>query len=307
MTDSVVISIPAWGERASRLAEKWAIPSLLASLDSAGVDDAHFVIHTDRQHEIIQALAQGRYGFSIRDVPMATDTPTHERFSACHREVIADAPSGSIVVPFCADMLVSIEAFSAVLAAIGAGKKLIMVGSNRTQEGEPPLTPVMSSRVMLAHVVENLHWSIKECFWGHGRTQLPSTVLFKSGENVVMRGFHLHPLAFVKSDGISFGGTVDHDLICNFDDSEIHVVTNPGEMAVMEMSPPSRGQPMSRFVMSPESVALWATTVALAPHRRLFRHRIVLRGDEAKVADRSVASRIYEVLGDLESAKAVLQ
>jgi hypothetical protein len=82
-----VVAVPAWGERYLTLFEKYAFPSLHASLRQAGIQ-ARFIIHTDNCERLVP-LVRGRYAASFYDAPMyAKGGGQHTMLGICQREAL---------------------------------------------------------------------------------------------------------------------------------------------------------------------------------------------------------------------------
>src|SRR6185369_3567911 len=223
-----IVTIPVWGEYHNNILERYTLPSLHAAVKYAGCDIAVNI---------------------IRDPPQL-GTP-HETLSACHRQAVNDAKPGQRVMLLNADMVLSREVFEACEWRFRHDWKLIVACATRCllAYSKPPIGA--DSQQLLDWTLRNKHPSVHDCFWGTGRTVVPWALYFASEHGVVVRGFHLHPVAFVKTEGLGFrGASIDVDLVDQFAESEIHTVTYPTEMSLAELSPasyvfPSLPQPIT--------------------------------------------------------------
>ncbi len=109
---------------------------------------------------------------------------------------------------------------------------------------------------------------------------VPWAIYFKGPRGVLLRGFHLHPIAFLKSDNLSFSGTsLDEDLPEQFSKGETHVVTSLDELSLAELSPEDRLFKLLNHPMTPKSVFQWANHHTRQRHHWLFSHRILIAGE----------------------------
>jgi hypothetical protein len=222
----------------------------------------------------------------------------------CHQQAISRANPSEAVAIINADFSISVETFSACEQRFAAGKKLIMAAATRTlSKHKPPIGA--KSRDLLAWVWANRHPVMTEAIWGSGRSRTLSCLHFVDGDVVVVRAFHLHPIAFVRQAGLSFAGiTIDDGLIDCFARDEVHVVTDPDELALAECSPADySGSGFRDIVITPEHVALWANKVkgpnrvrVTAAHKWLFTHRISIKGAGKEIGDTAVAQEILGLL-----------
>lgn len=291
---SWLVSVPAWGQRYINTFVDAAWPSILAAMQLSGAD-FRFLIHTDNDAPISKCMG----GHRVEFVKIEDNNTPHHILGECHREAIQRAHIGEKVALLNADIILSRECFSAAERRFQEGKKLIISAATRCAVDRDSDAPVgVTSRELLEWTMKNYHHTIEECFWGTGHTCVPWAIYFHTSNGVVLRGFHLHPFAVVKRNGLSFSGpTIDADLADRFQHSETHVVTNPDEMALAELSPPER-----RFglgdVMTEDSVAEWANTHASERHRWLFQHRIIIQGDGSGIEDIPICHKILKLIDE---------
>jgi hypothetical protein len=120
---------------------------------------------------------------------------------------------------------------------------------------------------------------------------------FLEGENAACRLCLPHPLALVRGHHpLSFSPTIDVNLCTNFGERYIHLVTDPQEGAVIELSPPDKEflltEPMRSRYENPSVAGIPTFTRITNPrHRFFFRQRITIRGDGSASGDGLVTPR----------------
>lgn len=274
-----IVGVPCWGDRCIDVFLAAGLPSLKQALAGVG-HPIKFVLHTDRPDRLARAFAGMEAEF--RRPPEGQGT--YERFAAAHNEALSTAAAGDRVSLLCADTIYSADAFAACERRFRHGYEAIVAAGPRT---DGPILPPVSAppRALLAWAMQYRHALTEDCFWGRGHTQIPSFVFFERDDNIVLRAFHLHPIAFVKRDWTGFASTVDDGLPTLFERDKIHVVTDPDEMSFIEISPPERRSPQLPHALTIDGVVNWARRRALPVHWWFASHRIVMRGDPATVDD----------------------
>lgn len=285
-----LIGVPAWGERCVPLFIKYALPSIKAAMHGAS-GHVRFMVHTDCPVQIGNALA----GLDHVILPVPPGREPHESFGRGHRKAIASALNGEAVALVNADMVWSVECFSAAEKRFRQGKKAIFVCSSRTLGGVPPIGA--KSADLLRWTMERAHPAVEEQFWGTGRTKVPSLLYFRNGDDICCQGFHLHPFAAIKDSTLAFNGvTCDTDLGEAYTDEQIHIVTDKDELAFAELSPPSRTFGTTPHPLSVEYVGYWAKRNALPAHRRMFAHAITLTGSGADIGNKKVCAEVLAAI-----------
>lgn len=314
MTHGWVIAVPAWGEHHRRLFLGPALRSHMAAIARLKRDyrdsmRVRYVVQTDDPVAVARALA----GFEVTLVPPPPPDAPYLAFVAAHRHGLDNARLGERVCITNADMVMSVEALSACEARFRQGKRAIIAASTRTvaptmRRLPSNLNPFalgwdnlrgvvgpepMTSRDLLAYTMRRPHKVIRACFWGTGRCHLPWGVYFRQGDNIVLRGFHLHPFAVVKDRDLSFQNTVDLAMVDHFSREEMHVVTNADEMALAEMSGPDKTFDDNDWAIDTTAVLSWALRGAGPTHWWNFTHRICVQGDPDEVtSDADVAAGV---------------
>lgn len=289
MKPSWLVVVPVWGAAYRELFLDVALPAILAALRHARTR-ARFLIHTDRPEQIGPALAG--HAVEFRHVPRGSK---YDAFGRGHQEGLASAAAGEFVALLNADLVPSVEAFAAAERRFAEGKRAVIVAGARTLLGDT-LPPVGASAGALHdYALANLHPINRDCFFGKGRTVIPSIVYFADGQGVVMRGFHLHPFAVVAASDQRFSGTIDRDLVDCFALDDMHVVTDRDEMAFAEISPPEKVFGTIGRPIDVPHIVNWARRGASRRHRELFRHPIVLQGRPSGFDER-IAKQILQGL-----------
>ncbi len=287
------IGIPAWGERCVPLAVNVGIPSIVAALLEAR-QDAHFTVHTDQP----DAFADSFAGHSYDCRYVRADEGFHT-FVACHYEVLRDASDGEFVSLLDGDHLVSREMFVACEHRFSQGKKLVVTNGVRTSCGDYLPPPAGSPAADISEFIfQYPHPITQDLVWPTGKTTWPSMVYFRDAENLIAHCFHLHPVGFVARSGLTVDVSVDGDLVDGFSQDEIHIVTDPNELAIAEISPTDKMHMPNMVANTVDSIVGWAAHPpgrTTKMHRWFFRHTIVHRGS----ADAFDLSPINEILDQL--------
>jgi hypothetical protein len=292
---SWVVSIPVWGTRYTRTFAQYTVPALRAALEGF-TEPVYFIVHTDAPEHVKKALE----GFRGETHPVGA-APTYVTLQESHADAINRAAIGDNVVLLNADLVVSNNLFTRCREHFAAGRRAVVLTGIRTNLEDAPPPIGAPPRALLEWAWEHRHQIIKDLEWGRGTSMLPTNLFFTHDGSVVARGFHLHPVAIVKHAAIAFKSTIDGDLLEHFAREEIHVVTSPDDLAMLEMSPRERRFPVRpgrNAVMTPDSVARAMRTRASKLHRWLFTHRIVITGTGEKVNDVAPAKLVLKGLGE---------
>ena len=200
-----------------------------------------------------------------------------------------------------ADIIVSRETFHAVNRRFSAGKKMIFCAAIRTLPAAPAPRDIGSSD-LLKWALKNQHPLTACAFYGEGNSRILAIILFRDGDAVALRGFHLHPLAIRNDMPLTFSSTVDWDLGTNFPREDVHVVTDPQELSLAEISPADKSWSMGATPFTDADILEWAERRTIPFHWWLFRHRIVLRGD-GSFADKDLEKRLRSRAGTLHAGR----
>lgn len=287
MTDWL-ISTPAWGTRCVDAFVEKALPAIKVALKEVS-GRARFMVHTDQPHRILDAIGGNAM---VRAVPEGTNA--WDKAGKANREAAAHANAGEAVAFINADMVPSREVFAASERRFAEGKRLIMMAASRTLGGEPPIGA--TSAELLDWTMEHRHPAIEQCFWGTGRSIIPWAIYFQQGDDIVLRGFHLHPFALVKDRDLVFQGTIDLDMPDNFRTDEVHLITDRHEASFAELSPPERIFPLFPLPFTGGDIVHWARRSTTPLHRWMFRQRIVIKGSGADTGDMAICDEISHAI-----------
>jgi hypothetical protein len=293
-----LISVPVWGSRYVDIFCSTALPALRAAVAHLA-DDVRLVVHTDQASRI--ADVAGNLPVEPRPVPGGFNWS--DSLSRAHRDVLAMACQGDVVVPLAADMVMSEGALVACRGHLAHGKKLIACAGMRVlDQGAIPKS--YTGAELLAWGWANRHPMTRECTWPLGNSKDVSRLYFENGENVACRLYLPHPLA-VLVDGrpIHFHPTIDANAINNFSASDIHLVTDPNDLAVVELSPADKGfettAPLGERLRE-----LRCENAMINPmHRWLLTHRIVIRGANEDCGDDYVAGQMVANQNAMQAAE----
>lgn len=270
----ISIALPAWGYEYVQRFLGHVLDSHVDAL--ANYDgDVRYLLYSDDPDRVGAEIAR-RTGRPIEQRPLKRFNSHYSMLLRCHADALAHA-RGDIVVLTNADILLSAEAFAAIQARIGAGFKVVMCCGTRTDPKEAPPRPA-SGPALCEWAVKNMHQITKDLIWGEGCTTTPSFMYFRSGDSVVMRAFHLHPIGVLADREFQVEKSIDWNLGNNVGRDEIHVVTDPAEMAMAEISAPSKefARLAQRYRM--RDVLAWSVKATNDLHWWLLQHSIRLTG-----------------------------
>lgn len=294
---SWLISIPIWGDKYVQTFCERAAPALLQACLKLP-EPVKFVIHTDQPDRIYKALVGPPIDF--KPVP---NKPTYVALQNGHADAVRSAKPGDRIVLTNADLVFSGNLLARCAEHFAAGKQAVVLLGIRTNLTAPQPPAGAKPRGLLAWAWENRHQIIRDLEWPHGGSMLPTNLFWQAGSSVVARGFHLHPIAVVKHEGLDFQSTIDGDLLDRFPRESIHVVTDPDDCSMLEMSDPARRFPVRGHHFTPQLVAGAMRTRASETHRWLFEHRIGVLGNASDVTtDTGVADQILNMLGGSSDA-----
>jgi hypothetical protein len=258
------IAIPAWGEAYIRLALRYTIPSIRAAKPWDG--PVTLVIHTDEPGSFFDV------GLPVQIRPKPPGNG-HAAQAIAHREVVTSAPLGSVLMLLNADVVVSVECFSEAQRLLSGGAKVLAALGLRCliRDSDPPIG--VDAKTLHKWAWKNRHPINEDCVWGRGKTGTPTLLFFERGESVTARCFHMHPAFIAKDRDLSFGGTIDDDLIGRYTSSEVHVICHC-EMAFAELSPASK-QFRSVGPLSIDRVVQFGAHRFRPAHIEMFEHNSI--------------------------------
>jgi hypothetical protein len=262
------ISIPVWGEWYHRAFHERAWPAIDAMYRHAGKPPARVVFHGDRPPNEMHPT-----WMFIK----TSQGDANQIFIDAHKEVLSFCEDGDVFIPLAADLVPSSNALAFSLRRIDLGARLIACAGTRTlPTSEPP--PWSNSEALQHWAWDNRHPLEQLCTWP-AHSAIPSRLYFETETGVIQRPFHLHPFACRITDEVTtnFRGTVDDEFVHQFPLAQIHIVTDPSEMAMIEISPPDK-QSFTKDHCTPDWIASWANRKANTTHKWFFTHRIRITG-----------------------------
>jgi len=305
----MIIAVPAWGERYVKLFLGPVLRTHKAALEVLKRDfldtiKVRYVVQTD--HPIAVAKALKDYELTLVPAPTVQNQLNPMRAMAtAHAHAIELAKKNERVILLNADLMVSIEAFAAIERQFRNGKRAIVIAGTRTLPGMFGPPGPLKSRDLHAWSMRRPHPITTSCYWGTGKCHLPWGMYFHENGSTILRAFHLHPLAVVKDRELKFDGTIDMDLVDNYKHSEIHVVTDCDEMAMVEMSPKEKMLGDNPWPIDICQVIAWALRGARPMHWWNFRYRICVTGDPDSVkTDLAVAEEVLRLCPYAEALAA---
>lgn len=296
-----LISVPVWGDVYKKTFLERACPALREAIKALGEytgqnlkDYVKVVFHTDSP-----GFADGDLPECVVEYVRISPGATYTSLQYGHRDAINMAPPDSRVGLLNADLVISRNLFAQCEKYILGGSRAVVLLGIRTlmQDEFPPVgaTP----RDLLSWAWDHRHQIIKDLEWGKGASMLPTNLFWSNDQSVVARGFHLHPVAIHKQADLNFISTIDGDMLDSFPRNTIHMVTDPDDMALIEMSEGGKRFPVGGpgEVMQTAHVAAAMRSRASELHRWQFAHRIIVRGDGVGINDQPVAAEILHFLG----------
>lgn len=286
-----LISAPAWGQRCVDVFCATALPAIERAMVryEQTTGDAYLIVHTDSPDRVRGAASQIR----IETRPPPAGLRAFDCLSQSHREVLSMGLRGDRVMLLTADLILSEEGLLSCERILSQGDKWLVAcaGIRALESG---MIPASNGRELLDWAWEHRHPMTQACTWPGGRSSDLSRVYFSDGPNVVARLCLPHPLA-VLIDGrpLPFSPTIDVNLIKNFHDGEIYLVTSPDDLGLVELSPPDKDFQVGHWGIH-ERLSMGKIVIADPQQRTLMSSKIVLRGSYADCEDDAYVNTILE-------------
>ena len=221
----------------------------------------------------------------------------YDEFRKCHVSVLRDlAQAGDCVSLLNADLVVSNNFFVRIREHLSGRCKAVVALGMRTLWGKhsPPVS--VDPRTLLSWGRDHNHEVVRESIWGSGHSPAPTHIFFEEGDSVVARSFQLHPVAIIKDYPIDITTSADGETLENFPLETIHVVTDPDDLAFIEMSKFGKFKYFEGGTLSIDAViGLMRSRYMGAPlYRWQFGQRIVMKGDGSNLEDVPIAQAILD-------------
>lgn len=290
-----LIAIPCWGDSYREKFLTGILPSIKEALREVN-GNFRFLIHTDKPEDFFNVPFPGTV--DLRAQPDGACLYT--AFGNAHRDALATAKKGECIAFLTSDIVISKECFVAAEKRFNEGKRGIVVTAARTLS-EPKDCPAgMASRDLLEWGFHRQHEVTKGCYFGAGTNLVAWCTYFDGPNGTVARCFHIHPFACIKDRNLIFpetDTTIDLSFLeTNYRKEEIHVVTNPDEMSVAEISGEEKHTIVGTTV-GIGSIVSWAQHNTTDFQRWIFSHRIVVRGTGEDNLDIVPCNEIIRILG----------
>jgi hypothetical protein len=269
------------------------LPALLASTGVAGiVPELH--VFTDQGDRVRRVVPDN---VPLRLLPVPGPDRAFESLSNCHRKTMTDAVGATRVLLLTADMVISREVFATCEQWLGpGGKQIVCCVAPRVTETR--LVPIGApGRELAEWGWANRHPMTRECTWPEGRSYDVWRMYFEQEGEVSARVFLPHPLAVLpRGRRLEFRPTIDVNLASNFSRASTHMITNPEEGTIVELSPVDKDFLLTT-TMRERMVDTQHSCPAFIPqtnqrHRMFFGHRVVLCGAGGDCGDAEVVGRM---------------
>lgn len=277
-----LVSVPVWGDRYVEEFCSVCLPSVDRAVLALAARryDVRLVVHTDQPERIRAGAA---CAMELRPVPAGARG--FDCMSQAHREVLALALRGDIVVLLNGGVVISEEALIYCENVLWVSFiNLIMCAVPRVL-AEGPLPDPADAQGLMRWAWDRRHPMTRECTWPEGRSLDLSRTYFEAGGGVVTRQALPHPLA-VRVDGrqLRFMPTVDANLMNCFSPHEIHIAPDCRQLALAKLTPADKG-----FDLAESSMAARAATgelvIADARQRWCLQQRVILCPGDADPGD----------------------
>ena len=332
------VVVAVWGDLFRELFLKVCLPSLNAPGNLAALADVGsatlsiYTTATDKGLMLESGLAArlpptielrtvvvDGIGQSNRVIDSYTD------LTRCHQLAVRNAAARNSVMVFLpGDGIWSDGSFASMVERFNEGKRAVLTTGMRvnaetyiTEFGDTfldsdSMTAVCRSTDLMASVADHLHDLTRSCFIDSDHfTTWPSLIIWPvDRSNLIVRSFHLHPMAVWPKVYRDFEGTIDGTLLDQtLDDlNEIHIVQDSSEILQINLDlPPHRNDLIGNTPASLDSIARWARGSALPYQRTVFRrYPISLSSGGASSeayqsqseASQRTADRIVELIAD---------
>lgn len=287
------LSTPVWGDFNRKVFAKRAVPSYLAALHNLGADHVKWIIHTDQPGFVDKDL----HGYPVTYVRTFPEAAAYDEYRKCHVSVLRDlAQPGDCVSLLNADFIVSHNFFVRIREHLSGRYRAVVSLGMRTllDKNVPPAS--VDPRTLLSWGWDHKHKVTRESVWGSGHSPAPTHIFFEEGDSVVARSFQMHPVAIIKDYLIDIATSIDGETLENFPFETIHVVTDPDDLAFIEMSKAGKFRHFEGGHLSIEAVrSLMHSHYMRAPlYRWQFGHRMVIKGDGSHLGDIQIAQAVLD-------------
>lgn len=288
-----LISLPAWGERCVEECCAAVLPALRRAVAELGDLDVRVIVHTDAPERMA-----GEWGPNMHCRPVPAGARYFDCMSQAHREVLASALAGDIVVFLTAGAVLSDGALAYCLDRFTENARLraVLCAVPRVL-AEGPLPDSGAARDLARWGWEHRHPLTQDCTWPDGRSRDLSRTYYERDGGVVTRVCLPHPLA-VRVDGrrLNFTPTVDANLIQCFDRTEMHLVPDSRRLAAVKLTPADKGHDLAPGTMR-ERLAAYEIVIPDPLQRWFLSQPVALVGPPRDCGDVEVVDKIMRASG----------
>jgi hypothetical protein len=289
-----MISVPVWGDRYLRIFEEATWPALKIALEELNKPHTVFV-HTDPDNNTrLQNLMAGHH--TVFHQVVGPDR-AFQSLTDAHSQVINGTPLGHKICLLTADLVLSKNTLASADARLSNGytQAFAMMGMRACEEELP--VAGLSGRELLSWAWDHRHPMTADSTWPDGKSYDVWRMYFQNGDEVACRLCLPHPTAFNKTGRSHyFFPTCDVNLLSNFVFNEIHLVTDPDEGAMIELSPKEKEYLLTESMQwrydtgGPSLPPFWKATNER--HIWLFNQKIIIKGNGGDCGDTLVVRRI---------------
>lgn len=262
---SVIISIPVWGDEYIRLFLDISLPfyfskNNLPYLQKQKKYNSRVIIHTFRKHfetfkessSFINLESIINVEFRFIDEMNIIENQSSERqkqfnvFVECHKDVIKiGSEESSIILFFNADLIFSNNLFKNLFDYLDKGYRAICISAMRLNKNKSSKIILENStfnytgKELVELALDNLHPSFKNLNWQNKNVPSCLSILYwhLDDKNILLRSFHLHPLAIWPEKQVLLKNTIDDSFLFESCSKEkIKVIEDSDDFVVFELT-----------------------------------------------------------------------
>lgn len=272
-----LISVPVFGARYVEECCATTLPALqraVEALEAARDVDVRLIIHTDQPDRV-----RGAVGTPVEPYPVPAGARDWDSFAQAHREALALALAGDVIVLLTAGAVISEQGLVYCADVLENPALRVVLCAVPRVLNQNLLPDTADAAAFMAWAWENRHPMTTECTWPDGRSvDLSRTFFVGTDGDVVTRQILPHPLA-VRADGrqLRFTPTVDANLMLCFDPSEMHMTPDCAKLALVKLTPLDKGYDLAEGTMR-ERAESGKLSVTNLQQRWCMSKRVLLRG-----------------------------
>lgn len=243
-----LISVPVFGARYVEECCATTLPALQRAVEALGAAhdvDVRLIIHTDQPDRVTSAV-----DIPVEPYPVPAGARDWDSFAQAHREALALALTGDVVVLLTAGAVISEQGLAYCADVLENPALRVVLCAVPRVLSRNLLPDTADAAAFMAWAWENRHPMTTECTWPDGRSVDLSRTFFVGPTGVITRQILPHPLA-VRVDGrpLRFTPTVDANLMLSFDPSEMHMTPDCARLALIKLTPADKGYELAEHTM----------------------------------------------------------